>query len=57
MIALLAATATPVVVFISLAGLFLGAWGLNKYKDVQAKRRSQDLRDLYASVQSERPRR
>lgn len=57
MISLLAAgSSTPLVVFLSLAGLFLGAWGLNKYKESQAEKRSEELRSLYASVQTDRRR-
>lgn len=48
---------TPVVVFVCLAALFLGAWALNKHKDRQAERRSEDLRNLFASVHSERAKR
>lgn len=57
MIALLAAgMSTPLVVFLCLAGLFLGAWGNGKYKDSQAEKRSEDLRNLYASVNADRRR-
>lgn len=57
MIALLAASAAPVVVFVSLSALFLVAWGLGKYKDRQAERRSEELRNLYSSVHTDRVKR
>lgn len=56
MVSLLAATSTPLIVFLSLGGLFLSVWGWGKYKESQAEKRSEDLRNLYASVQTERRR-
>ena len=59
MVGLLAETSssTPVVVFFALAALVLGSWAWSKYREVQARKRSEDLRNLYASVHAERTRR
>jgi hypothetical protein len=40
-----------------LAALALGAWAFTKYKDTQAERRSEELRNLYASVHAEKAKR
>jgi hypothetical protein len=48
-------SSTPVIVFCILAVLALGSWGWTKYRDHQSEKKSQDLRNLYASVHSERP--
>jgi hypothetical protein len=60
MVALLAeagASSTPIIVFCCLAALVLGSWGWGKYREFQAEKRSEDLRNLYASVHSEQARR
>jgi hypothetical protein len=59
MVGLLAETSssTPVVVFFCLAALVLGSWGWGKFREFQAAKRSEDLRNLYASVHSEQTRR
>ena len=56
MVGLLAETSSsaPVVVFFALAALVLGSWGWTKYRDFRAEKRSEDLRNLYASVHSDR---
>jgi hypothetical protein len=59
MVGLLAETSSsaPVVVFFCLAALVLGSWAWSKYRELQAVKRSEDLRNLYASVHSEQARR
>lgn len=47
---------TPVVVFLVLAVLTLIAWGSGKYRQAQAEKRSQELRNLYASVHAQQTR-
>jgi predicted negative regulator of RcsB-dependent stress response len=50
-------SSAPVIVFCVLAALVLGSWGWTKYREIQAEKRSADLRNLYASVHSERVKR
>jgi len=45
----------PFIVFCCLAALVLGSWGWSKFRDFQAEKRSEDLRNLYASVHSAVP--
>ena len=55
MVALLAeanASSTPVIVFCCLATLVLGSWGWGKYREYQAEKRSEEIRNLYATVHS-----
>jgi hypothetical protein len=53
---ILAATSTSLIAFGVMAGVVLVIWGTQKYKESQAEKRSEELRQLYASVHSE-PRR
>jgi len=52
--ALLAASegssSTPWIVFLCLGAVALLVWGAQKYRDSQAEKRSQELRNLYAST-------
>lgn len=43
-------SSTPVIVFCALAALVLGSWGWGKYREYQAEKRSEEQRNLYASV-------
>ena len=42
----------PIIVFSVLATLVLGSWGWSKYREYQTAKRSEDLRNLYATVHS-----
>jgi len=53
---LLASAATPWIVFASMAGVSLFIWGSQKYREQQSEKRSQELRQLFASVNSEKRR-
>ena len=53
MSALLAASegsSTPWIVFLCLGAVALAVWGAQKYRDSQARKRSEELRQLYAST-------
>jgi hypothetical protein len=56
MVALLAAGSLSLIAFGCLASVAAAVWGSQKYKEHQAEKRSEELRQLYASVHSERPR-
>jgi len=57
LLAVASESSTPVIVFCGLAALVLGSWGWSKYREFQAEKRSEDLRNLYASVHSDQGRR
>lgn len=40
----------PIIVFCVLAALVLGSWGWSKYREIQTARRSEEIRNLYATV-------
>lgn len=44
----------PVLVFGALAALVLGSWAWGKYREYQAGKRSEEIRNLYATIHSER---
>jgi len=48
---------TALLILGTLGVLGLGALALGKYKELQSEKRSEELRNLYASVHSERSRR
>ncbi|HVE39528.1 MAG TPA: hypothetical protein VNM14_06540 [Planctomycetota bacterium] len=56
MVALLAAGSTSLIAFGCMAAVGAAVWGSQKYKERQAEKRSEEIRQLYASVHSERPR-
>ena len=45
---------TPVIVFFTLAALVLGPWAWTRIREMQAEKRSEELRNLYASLHSDR---
>ena len=51
--ALLAAGSTPFIVFGSMAAVYLAVWGSQKYRESQAEKRSEELRQLYSDVHSQ----
>jgi hypothetical protein len=48
-------SSTPWVVFVCLGAVALLVWGIQKYRESQAEKRSEELRQLYASVHSQKP--
>jgi len=48
---------TAMIILCTLGVLGLGALAFGKYKELQTEKRSEELRNLYASVHSERGRR
>ena len=56
MVALLATGSTSLIAFGCLAAVSAAVWGSQKYKERQAEKRSEEIRQLYASVHSERAR-
>jgi hypothetical protein len=54
MVALLAAGSASLITFGCLAAVAAAVWGSQKYKEQQAEKRSEEFRQLYASVHSER---
>ena len=56
MVALLASGSTSLIAFGCMAAVGAAVWGSQKYKERQAEKRSEEFRQLYASVHSERPR-
>ena len=48
--ALLASSTSGFVAFGCLAAVALAVWGAQKYRESQAEKRSQELRQLYAST-------
>jgi hypothetical protein len=56
MVALLASGSASLIAFSCLAAVSAAVWGSQKYKERQAEKRSEELRQLYASVHSERVR-
>jgi len=54
MVALLAVSTGSLVAFGCLAAVSAAVWGSQKYKESQAEKRSAEIRQLYASVHSER---
>ena len=56
MVALLASGSTSLIAFGCLAAVSAAVWGSQKYKERQAEKRSEEIRQLYASVHSERVR-
>jgi len=50
-------SSAPVIVFCTLAALVLGSWGWSKVRDFRSEKQSEELRNLYASVHTERARR
>ena len=53
---LLASAATPWIVFASMAGVTLFIWGSQKYREQQSEKRSEELRQIFASVNTDRRR-
>jgi hypothetical protein len=47
-------SSTPVIVFCALAALVLGSWGWGKYREYRAAKRSEEIRNLYATVHADR---
>jgi hypothetical protein len=54
MVALLAAGSTSLIAISCMAAVTAAVWGSQKYRERQAEKRSEELRQLYASVHSER---
>ena len=55
MVGLLAAateSSMPIVVFCGLAALVLGSWAWGEFREYQANKRSEEIRNLYATVHS-----
>jgi hypothetical protein len=57
MAAILAAASTSLIAFGCMAAVTAAIWGTQKYREAQAEKRSEELRNLYASVHSEQRRR
>jgi len=50
-------SSAPMIAFCCLAVLVLGSWAWSKYREFRAQKQSEELRNLYASVHSDQPRR
>ena len=56
MVALLASGSGSLIALSCLAAVSAAVWGSTKYKERQAEKKSEEIRQLYASVHSERAR-